>query len=874
MRVDKYYSEGAGERSNSEDSPNHGEHAKGSGPKVGAILERVYDSKLFLPVMFILILIIAVMLRAGLLQFQGLFEPDGFFYYSVISQMIAHHMVFGPATSALSGFPFHNAIGESPGLLAVTTIPYYILGFTGLSYYTIMRFMPIIFGMLEAILAYFIAKRLSNSKALGLLAMFFVAVSSGNIARTAGAVYRGDSFVSLFLMLALLFMLNAYYSKDRRWIIVNTVISAIALSLGLVVWNGSSFIIVIYMLSLFLVLLYSFITDNQKLAFINLCLSVGLLLTYALQSAYIYLHMANYGLPFGPGPQGPLFVALFDVPLIVGGIAVYYLTKKKLFNSEVKRVAISICAVLVFAVVLLVLFRPLISELTSQVGVSTSTQTNQSATNVPIGQTTQELQPPSYGFLLSSFNIQLTLGMLIGYLLSLNSSISNSIIVLFTLLFTWIGIILYLFLNDRAGKDPEDRHFKLGGITINISAPLLVLGSYAAVTTYLQLSAIRYNALISIPIAIFAAYTVYIISMLVYKRAVKGLALPALIGMAVVIASVYLIYDLRSVLTSSFASVSAAAVLACLALISLIIYIIYAVATKRLEIKYVIIVAVLVLMAFAFYNTYFESYTAAQADGINPQFLQAMVWLRNNTPSNATVLALWPDGSVVEGWGNRTGYMDSVGGENGTRIYYFSKWLFQTSPDTKYLYGIGKPQYLVSRNFWYAELGGIAQEGEVANASDYGYIQLNSMNSTNNGTATFFTFSSGSYPYYEAEMVTLPGPSGEVAYKAFLGLRNSSGYTPISSIIFLNSSTSQYSVVRTGNESGSLNYSLMVLFSGHVINGAYVLGQQLVQSNVFKLTFLCNTVQCPYDNPNVTLTEVYGNGDTRIFKINYLNGSS
>jgi hypothetical protein len=291
----------------------------------------------------------------------------------------------------------------------------------------------------------------------------------------------------------------------------------------------------------------------------------------------------------------------------------------------------------------------------------------------------------------------------------------------------------------------------------------------------------------------------------------------------------------------------------------------------RLEIKYIVIAMVLVILAYNFYNTYYESYTASQADGINPQFLQAMVWMRNNTPSNATVLALWPDGSVVEGWGNRTSYMDSVGGENGTRIYYFSKWLFEDTPDTQYLYGIGRPEYLVARNFWYAELGGIAEEGEVANASSYGYVQLTSMNTSSNSTATFFIFSTDQYPYYVAEMVTIPGPNNTVSYRAYLGLRNSTGYTPIGSILFLNSSSSTYSVYRTANVTGQANYSLMVLFTGHEITGAYVLGQQLVQSNVFKLTFLCNTVQCPYDNPNVTLDEVYSNGDTRIFKINYLN---
>jgi hypothetical protein len=62
----------------------------------------------------------------------------------------------------------------------------------------------------------------------------------------------------------------------------------------------------------------------------------------------------------------------------------------------------------------------------------------------------------------------------------------------------------------------------------------------------------------------------------------------------------------------------------------------------------------------------------------------------------------------------------------------------------------------------------------------------------------------------------------------------------------------------------------MVGYSGNAVNGAYILGPKLAESNLFDFTFLCNTVTCAYDNSNVTLTDVYSNSDTRIFKINYL----
>jgi hypothetical protein len=249
-----------------------------------------------------------------------------------------------------------------------------------------------------------------------------------------------------------------------------------------------------------------------------------------------------------------------------------------------------------------------------------------------------------------------------------------------------------------------------------------------------------------------------------------------------------------------------------------------------------------------------------------------MAWMRNNTPSNSTVLALWPDGSVVEGWANRTSYMDSVGGENGTRIYSFAQFLFSTSPDTGYLYGIDKPDYLIVRNFWYEELGGIAQEGLVQNDTAYGYVLLSTVNVTRNATAQFFEFQDQSPPFYKGEMIISQQPNGTQKFSAYLGVENSTRFALMRSLILLNTSNAAYSIVNS-TKNDTINYTLMVSYAGSEINGAYILGPKLVSSNLFKFTFLCNSFTCPYNTSDVKLQAVYINSDTRIFEIDYLNGS-
>ena len=83
-------------------------------------------------------------------------------------------------------------------------------------------------------------------------------------------------------------------------------------------------------------------------------------------------------------------------------------------------------------------------------------------------------------------------------------------------------------------------------------------------------------------------------------------------------------------------------------------------------------------LMFDLYNTYGASVSSGQADGINQQFLDAMTWMKNNTPANATAVAVWPDGSVIEAWANRTSLMDSVGAD---RIKYKTRlWVGGAPP--------------------------------------------------------------------------------------------------------------------------------------------------------------------------------------------------
>lgn len=793
--------------------------------------------------LFIAILLLAVFARTGLTGSQGLFEPDGFFYYAVVTSTLAHHLS-EPQYLPLSGFPTHNFIGEAPGLPYVTVIFYELLSWSGATALAVMRWLPVLVGVVEVILAYFIAKELSNSRLCGLLAMAFLAVSAGNIARTAALVYRGDTFIGIPIMLAVLILLKGLKQTDIRKQVAFGLLGAFVLSLGGLVWNGSPFIIVIYAMSLALLMLYAFISWKPELARATFVFIITLFALYLLQSIYLALHGIRVGLTL----EGTQFLA-FYIPLLLGAGITYWIIRRGrvgVLHSAGGRALFAAVVAIILAVVVAVAFSGYINQIATASGVSPAVVNGTSAQNIAyaVGSTTQELQKPSFSFLYASFILEL-------YLMP-------------------IGIVLFLLFNRRFdGRDHEGKQI--------LTSAFIVLAVYLLVTLYLQYNAIRYNSLLSIPMALLAAYAVYAIIQFFSPRSIvrPGLKYLFAIGVIVAMIALYLVW-LHNIIAAGVGLHDAfyitEAVLMVLFMAILVACSVLPVARNRpLSLKPIVLVAAMMVILYCATFCLVESFSSSQADGINPAFLTAMTWLKNNTPANATVLALWPDGSVVEGWGNRTSYMDSVGGENPDRIYYFARYLENTTPDTQYLYSIGKPEYLLARQYWLTELQGLVAEGVPENGSAYSFTVLSTTRAPEeNATNQLYFFGNGNYN------VTLVGrkPAANSTsklgnYSAYLSALGGTSQYRISRVVFYNTTSAQSTVFNATAGSYQLNYTLMVYYSGEQIEGALIMTSTLYESNLFKLVWTCNTQSCPVSGANATFSLVYANNDSRIYKITY-----
>ena len=748
-------------------------------------VENLINNKYVIMGIAFVIILLCVYLRIDMLGFQGFFEPDGFFHYSVILQSIANNFIV-PLHSVYSGFyPNNSAITEPAGLYYVTLIPYFFLRYFGVSAYTIERLIPLLFGILDTVAAYFIIKYISKSDILGLLAMLMVAISSGDTARTSALVYRGDGFITIFLLLALFLIFKGLESDVDRKKYIYFAMGATVLGIGTAVWNGAPFTIIVYILSVLFLIIFGFVNKNIKLVKDTVMLSFALLITIFIQHLFIAVNIIR-----GGQALSSIHILIFYLPIIIGSIVSYVILSgigpKKLFarineSTGSRIIFLAIIAILCILVMLAVFYNYIISIATGQGLVVAGT---------PLTVTIEELQRPSFQFLWVSFSLELFMAP--------------------------IGVLLYIIFRMYRLEAFNDVN------TAIMDYAFVVMFAYLLATAYLQANAIRFNSLVAVPIAIFSAYMIYSLGRVSYYYTIKK---PTLFTSS------------KNMMTAVFG-----------------IFLIVAIAA----------------IGYTTYMAYQQSGTLFQADGINQYFLNATLWIKNttNVPANATFLAVWPDGSVIEGFGQRQSLMDSVGGQNSAEIYNFSDFLFNDTTDIQYLYSIGKPDYLFVRNFWYQELGGIAIEGSVKNTSAYGIDPMQSYQPQYNSTINQTVFPFESYPY-KALVVTRENNS-RLNISAYISYKNSS-FIPIRNLLMYSQQNgTSYNIALNQN---SINYTLFVQYSSNSnnidITTATLLGPALPNSNVFKFLSLCNSNYCPYDNNNVSLQLVYQNPDSKIFKIIY-----
>ncbi len=874
-----------------------------------------------------LIIVLTVYFRIPMLQYYGFYEPDGYFHYSLIRAAVSNNFAI-PQVNPLSGWPpscngfiaaSNDMCGpqgaphhETFGLYWITLIPYFFLRFVGIGYYDIMRLVPVLFGIFDVLLAYFLARNWSKDRFFGLLVMALIALNMGNAARTSALIYRGDTFITAFFLAALITTIAIFKTENTKKKLAYSGATAILLSLCNLVWSGAAFTTTIYILSLMSILIFGFALEKKKLVEDSKYMLIVLLVWFFI----VALYRIPSWIVSGQALTDNYFFVLF-VPLALAWYFVHYMLSKheahlSFFDTPYKRFGISVAALVAAFVLLYILLPGFVSQVTGGYVITSS-----------FSSTIQELQPPTYDFLFASFNFQnftnpMSLVMVIAtYFKPL------------TLLFWFVLLAMFLpyfFMRVEHGEGGV-----LGGHAkwkFDFDETVLILIAYFAITSYLQMNAIRFNSLISIPLSIFSAFTIYWIVLFLknHKPTYDKQYLSALVATSFMYLIILIPALLQGTLQWYLALLYIAGIFPVSVFFASMINQLFAAVNNRKLIYFipvVVVIGVLIsffiaqldvlvpltaiivslpaawLMARALSN-YSDGQNLTQAlyvaavlflvalliitdigyisglapaDQINTQFVQALAWAKNNTSINSVFLTLWPDGSVIEGVANRTSVTDSVGSQYAYKSNAFAAWLYNSSPDSSFLIAnmTGKPDYLLVRQAWMVETGGIFTESGInVSGANFGYNPFTSLNERVNKTTQLYQFFGSGL---EEDTVITNGTAGTTIASY---LKFSQGIQPFEYVDFYNVLTGNWSVVRqtafnvTNNQTFLITYSPIPAPNLYVnITAAYMLGTQLAASNMVKFLFHCNAQACLWNNNAASLQLVYINQDTKIFKITY-----
>lgn len=805
----------------------------------------------------VLALVVNVYFRAPMLKFFGFYEPDGYFHFAVIRAAVNNNFVV-PKYLQLSGHPVHQPLSEPKGLYYMTIVPYYFLRFFGISYYSIERHVALVFGILDAIGAYFLARYLSKDKLFGLLVLFFVALSMGNAARTSAIIYRGDTFVTIFLIVALILLAELFKTKSRNRKLLLMVLTGLDLCIASFVWNGASFAIATAVFAFTLILLFGFVFERREL--VENCKYVlgSLLIWFVLVRILIYSYLVTE-----QTFTGNYFFVLFFAMLLGWYIAETLLSNKhklpSLLSTPLERFAVSVGFVAVAVVAIYFLIPSFVYAIFTSSGFQiTST----------FAATIQELQPPSLNFLIASFGVQNWITPL-GWLVVASTYVSSFKYVFWILLL--LASLLYLFMQVY-----ESGGFASGAarIRFDFGAPILIILSYFAITAYLEIHAIRFNSLLSVPIAIISAFTVYW-TVLYCKENEIILYAACAITLAFSAYFLYLAYGL----TITIFGQNTNGIIVSLIVIGaslLLAYYYLSLHKQKGKLLYYIVAIVLVESLLMYMTLRDVGYTSNlyPADSINPQLISAMAWLKNNSASNSVVLTLWPDGSLVEGIANLTSVSDSVGKQNAAIANPFAAWLYNSSPDPQFLFGNAsdRPDYLLVRSIWLNEGSGIFTESGIntSTTSNFGFLAFSSVNASSNANTLTYNFQ-GNGVVVRTVIKDVNGTRSVGSY-ALIGQQIS----PFRYVAFDDQSNGNFSLIRQTSFNNTNNQTFLIQYSDVPspntpvnITAAYAFNPGLANSNMAKFLYFCGAQNCIWNNNVASMQLVYVNSDTKIFKISY-----
>ena len=158
----------------------------------------------------LVIMVLGASLRLSSLRFPAFTDMESFAYYSVVQQTVSNNYII-PVPLHLAGFPTRDSYNEKPGLVYLT-IMFYLLFFKQVSILSIMRLLPVVFGIIGIALAYLLGKRLTGDTMGGHLSAFAFATTTSALYITSEGLYSGQTFTPILFAVGIFLLIKAYES--------------------------------------------------------------------------------------------------------------------------------------------------------------------------------------------------------------------------------------------------------------------------------------------------------------------------------------------------------------------------------------------------------------------------------------------------------------------------------------------------------------------------------------------------------------------------------------------------------------------------------------------------------------------------------------
>ena len=393
-------------------------------------------------VLLIIAILLAVFYRSFLLHAPLFYASDELYHYSVARNAVENGFIV-QQRFVLSGYPNGTLVTEPKGLYYIAIVPYFFLR-NFVSLMDVMRILPLIFGVIDVILIFFIAKKLFDER-IAILASFILAASVANIQRTAALVYRGDGFMPLFFLISLYFLI-LFFEKKKP---IFSLISGAFLSFGSLVWNGATFGYLTFALSIIFLQIFFFLKNEESKLRLNFWSFIALVFAFLLYNSYKFLNLI-YEQPF-----------MHHFPLLLTSILMFFVILLFL-NRRMKygeKIFLLFFVSLLSLLILVKFYSEEIENIITGYGLVKPTS--------PLGKTIAELQPVTIRHFLTNFGIFFP--------------------------FMFIGFFAFLY---SIFKQPEK---------FNLEASIIIL-TFFSTSFFLAIQSLRFASLLSYPFSILATF--------------------------------------------------------------------------------------------------------------------------------------------------------------------------------------------------------------------------------------------------------------------------------------------------------------------------------------------------------------------------------